>query len=70
MDDLARRATANPQGLVKYFPVGLVGPGGIRADNTRCLQPIMPQGLLHIREPIIRDDIDRDGTLVKKGAGV
>ena len=70
VDSLARCTAADPQGLVKYFPVGLVGPDGIRTDHTRCLQPIVPQGLLHIGESNIRDDIDWDGTPVEKEAGI
>ena len=70
MDNLARCIAAGPQGLIKYFPVGLIGPGGIRTDHTRSLQPIVPQGLLHIRESVIRDDIDGNRTLVKKDTGI
>ena len=70
MDNLTRCAAAKAHGLVKYFPVGLVSSGGIRTDHTRSFQPVVPQGLLHIGESIVRDDIDWDGTSAKKGAGI
>ena len=70
MDGFLRCTAADPQGLVEYLSVGLVGPHCIRADDPRCIQPIAPQGLLHVGTPVVCDDIDGDRALLKKDMGI
>lgn len=60
VNGLCRCTAAEPQGFLKNFPVGLVGPDGVPADHTRCLQPIEVQGLFHVGEAVVGDDVDGD----------
>ena len=58
MDDLLRAKAAHLQSFLEDFPVGLICPHHIPADDTGRVQVLVPHAFLHIGKAVVADHID------------